>query len=62
MGNKKILLGLTTTPGSDWRKKVSEIDKLGLKELALFPTCLNEQERKELYGLLEKTKLKDDLR
>jgi len=57
MANKKILLGLTTTPDSDWREKVKEIDKLGLKELALFPTFLKTPERKELYGLLEQTGL-----
>ncbi|MFA6193636.1 MAG: hypothetical protein WC726_02110 [Parcubacteria group bacterium] len=58
MGNRKIMLSLTTTPGSDWRAKVEEIDKLGLKEIALFPTCLEISERKELYALLEKTGLK----
>ena len=56
---KKILLGLTTiTPGGEWRNKIKEIDELGLKEIALFPTCLKIDERKELYQLLEKTKLK----
>ena len=55
----KILLGLTTTKGSDWRGKVKEIDKLGLKEIALFPTCLEIKERRELYKMLEKTNLKE---
>ncbi|MDD5294967.1 MAG: hypothetical protein PHP21_03560, partial [Patescibacteria group bacterium] len=55
----KILLGLTTTYKSDWRGKVKEIDKLGLKEIALFPTCLEIKEREELYKLLEKTGLKE---
>lgn len=54
----KILLGLTTTYKSDWRGKIREIDKLGLREIALFPTCLKIKERGELYKLLEKTKLK----
>jgi len=58
MRDRKILLGLTTTPGSDWRAKVEEIDKLGLKEIALFPTCLGPDDRKELYALIEKTGLK----
>lgn len=58
MGNKKILLGLTTTPGSDWREKIKEIDKFNLKEIAIFPTFINPEERKELYSLIEKTKLK----
>jgi len=53
----KILLGLTTTKKSDWRGKVKEIDRLGLKEIALFPTCLKIKERRELYKLLEETKL-----
>lgn len=57
MANKKILLGLTTTPNSDWREKIREIDKFNIKELALFPTFLKPGERKELYGLLEKTDL-----
>ncbi len=54
---KNILPGLTTTPRSDWREKVREIDMLGLKEIALFPTFLEIEERKELYDLLEKTYL-----
>ncbi len=59
MANKKILLGLTTTPDSDWREKIREIDRFGLTEVALFPTYLKTAERKELYNLLEKTGLKN---
>jgi hypothetical protein len=55
---RKILLGLTTTPRSDWREKIREIDELGLEEAALFPTFIHLPERKELYGLLEKTGIK----
>lgn len=54
---KKILLGLTTITKDEWKNKVKEIDKLGLEEIALFPTCLNFKERQELYQLLENTKL-----
>jgi sugar phosphate isomerase/epimerase len=54
---RKILLGLTTTPKSDWKGKIREIDELGIKEVALFPTYLKIDERKELYALLEKTGL-----
>ncbi|HPN96586.1 MAG TPA: hypothetical protein PLK35_02355 [Candidatus Moranbacteria bacterium] len=54
---RKILLGLTTTPKSDWRAKVREIDRLELREIALFPTFLEPEERKELYDLLKNTKL-----
>ncbi|MFH1233523.1 MAG: hypothetical protein V1649_02640 [Patescibacteria group bacterium] len=54
---KKILLGLTTITEGEWKNKVKEINKLGLKEIALFLTCLDFKERQELYQLLEKTKL-----
>lgn len=52
---RKILLGLTTTPKSDWRKKTREINKFSIKEVALFPTYLGLSDRKELYELLEET-------
>lgn len=57
MANKKILLGLTTMTEGEWKDKVKEIDELELKEIALFPTCLDLEQRKELYSMLEKTKL-----
>ena len=47
----------TITPGG-WRGKVGEIDRLGIKEAAVFPTCLEFGERRELYAALEQTKLK----
>lgn len=49
---------ITTTKGADWREMVKEIDKTGLKEIVLFPTCLEKEKRKELYNLLEKTNIK----
>lgn len=52
-----ILPGLTTTPGSDWRGKIHEIDKFQIKEIALFPTSISANERQEMYSLLEKTHL-----
>ena len=59
MEKRKILQGLTTTfqngDKDQWRKKIAEIDKLEIKEIALFPTVLKRKERKELYVLLEKT-------
>jgi len=55
---KKILLGLTTIAKGQWKEKIKEIDQLGIKEIALFPTCLDLKERKALYLLLKKTGLK----
>lgn len=49
---KKILLGLTTTFRSDWKDKIQEIRELNLKEIALFPTVLKIDERKELYRMI----------
>jgi len=51
----KILLGLTTTPRSDWREKVKEIKKFSIKEIALFPTFIKLGEREELYEMLAKS-------
>jgi hypothetical protein len=53
-----LLLGLTTTWGSDWRAKVKEIDKFKIEEIALFVTGLEKKERLELYKLLEQSSLK----
>ena len=53
MKKHEILLGLTTTPNSDWRGKVDEMKKFGIKRIALFPTFLSLHKRKELYLLLE---------
>lgn len=49
---------LTTTPGSNWKRKAKEIDELGLREISLFPTFLDINSRKILYQLIERTKLK----
>lgn len=54
MENKhEILLGLTTTRASNYRKKVEEMKKFGIKRIALFPTFLGVKQRKELYDLLD---------
>jgi len=50
---KKILVTLTTT-NSSWREKIEEIKNLELKEIALFLTGLNRQEREECYRTLPK--------
>ena len=53
---KKILVTITTTDSS-WREKIEEVKNLELKEIALFLTCLNRQEREECYRALAKTGL-----
>ncbi|MBI2450663.1 MAG: hypothetical protein HYV47_03990 [Candidatus Nealsonbacteria bacterium] len=52
----EILPAITTI--FDWQSKVEEIKKIGLEEVALFPTCLNPRERGKLYDLLKGTKIK----
>lgn len=56
---KKVLLGLTTTPGANWRGKIEEIKKMDLREVALFLTGIKQAERKELYALLEDTPIEN---
>lgn len=55
---RKVLLGVTTTYGSDWKAKMKEIKKLGLKEVAFFVTCLDKEQRKEYYDLAKETGVK----
>jgi hypothetical protein len=55
----EILLGLTTTPASDWRRKINEIIQFDIKKIALFPTFLPIEERKELYVLLDTTGIEE---
>ncbi len=51
-----ILPGLTTL--TDWQGKIKEIEKLKLKEVAMFLTGLDHKKRLMLYKKLEKTGLK----
>jgi len=54
----QILPTITTITPGKWRDKVKEVRRFKLKEIAVFPTCLNQEERKELFSLLEKTSVK----
>jgi hypothetical protein len=54
---KRVLIGITTSPYSKWEKKIRELDKYKIKEIAFFPTFLTIKQRKKSYALLEKTKL-----
>ncbi|MFH1423709.1 MAG: hypothetical protein ABIG29_02035 [Candidatus Nealsonbacteria bacterium] len=54
----QILPTITTITPGQWRQKLKEIKELKLKEVAVFPTCLDEKERKELFSLLEETDIK----
>jgi len=58
MIKKNVLLGLTTTSNSNWREKINEINKYNIKDIALFLTGIEHEERKELYSLLEDTGIK----
>jgi len=55
---KKILLGLTTLTGENWKNKIEEAKKFNIEEVALFPTMLDLEKRKELYTLLENSPIK----
>jgi len=52
-----MILPTVTTIAPDWRNKLAEVDKLGLREINLFLTCLNKEQRKETYELLKKIKV-----
>lgn len=52
-----ILPSVTTI--FDWRGKLEEVKALGLKQVALFLTCANPEERQEIYEFLKDTKIKE---
>jgi len=59
---EQFLPAITTindNPMSSWQDKIKEIDVLGLEKVAIFPTCLNKEQRQAMYALLEKTNLKE---
>jgi len=58
MTKVRVYPSITTTRGSDWKGQIQEIKKLGLKEICLFPTCLDIKKRRELYRLLKRTGIK----
>jgi hypothetical protein len=53
----KIFPTITTTK-SNWAARIKEADELGINELAVFPTCLDKEQRKELYIALIGSKIK----
>jgi hypothetical protein len=52
---RKILLGFTTTNSSSLEKRFEDIDKYGIRELALFPTVYDIVQRKRLYDMLDQS-------
>ncbi|MCX6791280.1 MAG: hypothetical protein NTV62_03785 [Candidatus Gribaldobacteria bacterium] len=57
---EQFLPAVTTTDGgTNWREKIAEIDQLGLKRVALFPTCLRKPQREEMFSLLSRTGLEE---
>ena len=53
-----ILPTVTTISGMKWMDKIDEINRLELEEIAIFPTCLDAEKRKKLYGMLERSSVK----
>lgn len=57
--SKEILLGLTTTHLSDWRRKLRNIEVFDLHRVALFATGIGKFEREELYQKLEMSQIEE---
>lgn len=58
---EQFLPAITTTDkqGTSWQDKIKETKELDLQKVALFPTCLKKEQRREMYDLLEKSGLKE---
>jgi len=54
---KRIYPSVVTFAGN-WREMLTEVSDLKLTEISLFLTCANKTERREIYRILEKTKVK----
>jgi hypothetical protein len=58
----RIYPGITCTSArrkkDHWKSQLKEINQLGIKEVALFPTTLKPKEREVLYKELEKSSIK----
>ena len=52
-----IFPSITTTTDS-WRQMIVDVNKLGLSEVAIFPTAIGYSQRQELYKLLENSSVK----
>ncbi|MFA5368578.1 MAG: hypothetical protein WC303_01055 [Candidatus Paceibacterota bacterium] len=55
----KIYPTITTITGSEYKNKIKEATELDIKDIAFFPTCLNEEQRKEAYVLIEKSSIRN---
>lgn len=58
VNNMLILPTITTITGSAWLAKLAEVKKFKLEEICLFLTCLNREQRKEAFRLLQETNIK----
>ena len=50
---KTLLLSITTTHGDSWKSQINEVRELGLAQIAVFPTCMDQNQRSEFYRELE---------
>lgn len=53
--SKNIYLSLTGETEQDWKAKMSEINSLGIKTIALFLEIYKKPQRKKIYEALEKS-------
>lgn len=52
----RFLPGVTTSGGTNWRAQIEAAIKLGVAEVALFPTTLGPDDRTELYDVLDQVR------
>lgn len=56
--SRKIVVGITGKTDESWREKMDEIERLGIKEAALFLEQYTSRQRREIYEALESSVLK----
>jgi len=48
---------ITTCPTYSWKHKLQEVKRLGLTEVSVFPTYIEQSERKKLYQALDESNI-----
>jgi len=56
--SKRIFVGLTGGENKDWQQKLKDINRLGIKEAAVFLERFDKKERDNLYPFLIKSAIK----
>jgi len=56
--SEKIYPTITTSPDYSWQHKISTVDRLGIRAVAVFPEFVRIRERRKLYEAIAKSQIR----